>query len=221
MPSRGGRTRPLLLAPRSIAPVRRDGSQQPAARRTLARRRPCSAGPPCPGLAPPPPASPHPCRPSPQPKERPGSKAGWPSQQPAGTEPAKTPLASLPASPQAGLALAASSRLAGCAAAWAAEVAAPRPERACLRSRVGLALPFAKAIAPRRRTARQAQGGAGQRRVEQAGAGGLPSRVPRPAFQPQARSAPRAPKRRAQPVPATRISPRSRRSPRRARAPRA
>ena len=74
MPSRGGRTRPLLLAPRSIAPVRRDGSQQLAARRTLARRRPCSAGPPCPGLAPPPPASPHPCRPSPQPRSGPARR---------------------------------------------------------------------------------------------------------------------------------------------------
>jgi hypothetical protein len=84
--------------------------------------------------------------------------------QPAGIEPAKPPSAPLRlAFLQSGLALAAGLRLAGSFLVSAAEVAAPRPERAWLRPRVGLAHRFAKALAPKERPARapQARWGAG------------------------------------------------------------
>jgi hypothetical protein len=60
-------------------------------------------------------------------------KAGWPLQQPAEIELAK-PLSAPPrlASPQPELELGVGSRLAGSLPAMAAEVAAPRPERAWL-----------------------------------------------------------------------------------------
>jgi hypothetical protein len=203
-----------------MAPIRRDGSRQPAARRTLVHRPLCWVGLPCLGLEPPPLANPRLCLPSPRPVERPGRssmrrKAGWPSQQPTGIEPEKSRAPALVrlASPQAGSAPVGGSRLAGPVPVSAAEVAAPRPERACLRARVGLALPFAKAIAPRRRMvqAPRAQWGAGQPRIEGAGAAWSPSLARRPVFRLEAESALGAPQREAESGPAIRVSPRSQR----------
>jgi hypothetical protein len=90
--------------------------------------------------------------------------AGWPLQQRAGIEPVKPPSALLRlASPQPELALAAGFRLAAAFLVSAAEVAVPRPERAWLRPRVGVAH-RAKALGPKERPARAplAGWGAGQ-----------------------------------------------------------